>query len=75
MIATKERGAVDGPSGNISGPSRKRLQPEDRAYIHTTLRKALQDAVSDGLIPRNVADGIGILILALFSWSSLFRPR
>src|SRR5215203_3697148 len=27
-------------------------------YIHTTLRKALQDAVSDGLIPRNVADGI-----------------
>ena len=27
-------------------------------YIHTTLRKALQDAVSDGLIPRNVAEGI-----------------
>ena len=27
-------------------------------YIHTTLRKALQDAVSDELIPRNVADGI-----------------
>src|SRR5215216_3755115 len=27
-------------------------------YIHATLRKALQDAVSDELIPRNVADGI-----------------
>lgn len=27
-------------------------------YIHTTLRKSLQDAVTDGLIPRNVADGI-----------------
>jgi integrase len=27
-------------------------------YIHTTLRKALQDAVTDDLIPRNVADGI-----------------
>jgi integrase len=27
-------------------------------YIHTTLHKALKDAVSDGLIPRNVAEGI-----------------
>ena len=27
-------------------------------YIRTTLRKALQDAVSDGLVPRNVVDGI-----------------
>jgi integrase len=27
-------------------------------YIHTTLRKALRDAVSDELVPRNVADGI-----------------
>ena len=26
--------------------------------IHTTLRKALRDAVSDGLIPRSVADSI-----------------
>ena len=31
--------------------------PRTVQYIHTTLRKALQDAVSDGLIPRNVADG------------------
>ena len=36
-----------------SGPSPRTVQ-----YIHTTLRKALQDAVSDGLIPRNVVDGI-----------------
>ncbi len=34
------------------------LAPRTVQYIHTTLRKALQDAVSDGLIPRNVADGI-----------------
>jgi integrase len=27
-------------------------------YIHTTLRKALRDAASDGLVPRNVTDGI-----------------
>ena len=27
-------------------------------YIHTTLRRALQDAVTDELILRNVADGI-----------------
>jgi integrase len=32
--------------------------PRTVQYIHTTLRKALQDAVSDGLIPRNIADGI-----------------
>jgi integrase len=32
--------------------------PRTVQYIHTTLRKALKDAVSDGLIPRNVADGI-----------------
>jgi site-specific recombinase XerC len=32
--------------------------PRTVQYIHTTLRKALQDAVSDGLILRNVADGI-----------------
>lgn len=27
-------------------------------YIHTTLHKALKDAVADGLIPRNVTEGI-----------------
>jgi integrase len=27
-------------------------------YIHTTLHKALKDAVADGLLPRNVTDGI-----------------
>ena len=27
-------------------------------YVHTTLRRALKDAVADGLIPRNVTDGI-----------------
>jgi integrase len=32
--------------------------PRTVQYIHTTLRKALNDAVSDGLIPRNIADGI-----------------
>ena len=32
--------------------------PRTVQYIHTTVRKASQEAVSDGLIPRNVADGI-----------------
>ena len=32
--------------------------PRTVQYIHTTLRKALKDAVSDGLIPRNATDGI-----------------
>ncbi len=32
--------------------------PRTVQYIHTTLHKALRDAVSDGLIPRNAADGI-----------------
>jgi integrase len=36
-----------------AGLSRRTVQ-----YIHTTLHKALKDAVSDGLIPRNVAEGI-----------------
>ncbi|MDP9458411.1 MAG: site-specific integrase [Actinomycetota bacterium] len=27
-------------------------------YVHTTLHKALKDAVADGLVPRNVSDGL-----------------
>jgi integrase len=34
------------------------LAPRTVQYIHTTLHKALKDAVADGLIPRNVAKGI-----------------
>jgi integrase len=34
------------------------LAPRTVQYIHTTLHKALKDAVADGLIPRNVTDGI-----------------
>jgi hypothetical protein len=34
------------------------LAPRTVNYIHTTLHKALNDAVTDSLIPRNVADGI-----------------
>src|SRR5215211_6342912 len=36
-----------------AGLSRRTVQ-----YIHTTLHKALKDAVSDGLVPRNVTEGI-----------------
>ncbi len=32
--------------------------PRTVQYVHTTLRKALRDAVSDRLIPRNATDGI-----------------
>jgi hypothetical protein len=34
------------------------LAPRTVNYIHTTLHKALKDAVADGLIPRNVTEGI-----------------
>jgi integrase len=34
------------------------LAPRTVQYIHTTLHKALKDAVADALIPRNVTDGI-----------------
>jgi integrase len=34
------------------------LAPRTVQYIHTTLHKALKDAVADGLIPRNVTDGV-----------------
>jgi integrase len=34
------------------------LAPRTVQYIHTTLHKALKDAVADGLIPRNVTEGI-----------------
>ena len=32
--------------------------PRTVQYVHTTLRKALKDAATDGLIPRNATDGI-----------------
>ena len=34
------------------------LAPRTVQYIHTTLRKALKEAVQDGLIPRNAADAV-----------------
>jgi integrase len=34
------------------------LAPRTVRYIHTTLHKALKDAVADGLIPRNFTEGI-----------------
>jgi len=34
------------------------LAPRAVNYIHTTLSKALKDAVADGLIPRNVTEGV-----------------
>ena len=34
------------------------LAPLTVQYIHTTLHKALKDAVADGLIPRNATEGI-----------------
>ena len=35
-----------------------KLAPRTVQYIHTTLHKALKDAVADGLIPRNVTEAI-----------------
>ena len=34
------------------------LSPRTVQYVHTALRKALKDAVADGLLPRNATDGI-----------------
>ena len=34
------------------------LSPRTVQYVHTALRKALKDAVADGLVPRNATDGI-----------------
>jgi integrase len=49
-------------STHVRGLYRQKLDagssPCTVQYIHTTLRKALQDAVSDGLVSRNVATGI-----------------
>lgn len=36
----------------------KGLSPRTVQYIHVTLHKALKDAVYDGLIPRNVTEGV-----------------
>jgi integrase len=47
---------------HVRGLYRQKLDkgssPRTVQYIHTTLRKALRDATSDGLIPRNVTEGI-----------------
>lgn len=47
---------------HVRGLYRQKLDngssPRTVQYIHTTLRKAMKDAVSDGLTPRNPTDGI-----------------
>lgn len=39
-------------------PFESKLAPLTVRYINTTLRKALREAVSDGLLPRNVTDAV-----------------
>jgi integrase len=34
------------------------LSPRTVQYVHVTLHKALEQAVMDGLIPRNIADAV-----------------
>jgi integrase len=66
---------------HVRGLYREKLDsgssPRTVQYIHTTLRKALRDAVSDELIPRNVADGIKapVLIRRRSTHSTLIKPR
>jgi integrase len=47
---------------HVRGLYREKLDsgssPRTVQYIHTTLSKALKDAVADGLIPRNVTQGV-----------------
>ena len=37
---------------------RECVSPRTVQYIHTTLHKALKDAVADGLVPKNVSEGL-----------------
>jgi integrase len=46
---------VDGELVASGGKGGRALSPKTVRYVHTTLRRALRDAVADGLVVRNVA--------------------
>jgi integrase len=54
-LTTARVGAFYGELVASGGKGGRRLSPKTVRYVHTTLRRALRDAVADGLVVRNVA--------------------
>jgi len=54
-LTTARIGAFYGELVANGGKDGRPLSPKTVRYIHTTLRRALRDAVADGLVVRNVA--------------------
>jgi integrase len=54
-LTTARVGAFYGELVSSGGKGGRRLSPKTVRYVHTTLRRALRDAVADGLVVRNVA--------------------
>jgi hypothetical protein len=54
-LTTARVGAFYGELLGSGGKGGRPLSPKTVRYVHTTLRRALRDAVADGLVVRNVA--------------------
>ena len=54
-LTTARVGAFYGELAASGGQHGRPLSPKTVRYVHTTLRRALRDAVADGLVARNVA--------------------
>jgi integrase len=54
-LTTARVGALYGDLVASGGQDGRPLSPKTVRYVHTTLRRALRDAVADGLVARNVA--------------------
>ena len=54
-LTTARVGAFYGELVTSGGKGGRPLSPKTVRYVHTTLRRALRDAVADGLVVRNVA--------------------
>jgi integrase len=54
-LTTARVGALYGELVDSGGHDGRPLSPKTVRYVHTTLRRALRDAVADGLVARNVA--------------------
>jgi integrase len=55
QLSTARVGALYGELVTSGGQKGRPLSPKTVRYVHTTLRRALRDAVADGLVVRNVA--------------------
>jgi integrase len=55
QLSTARVGALYGELVTSGGQKGRPLSPRTVRYVHTTLRRALRDAVADGLVVRNVA--------------------